>query len=328
MQRYEKLLEEERIKNEQFLQKKRLNITNKNSISSNDKNSVQTTKEINFSNSFKQITKLKNELQGETKKNILNVSNSLCNSQEKDDFTNSSFCVNKNITNQKINNSNNYFSLYFDIEQERKKLEEMILDIQEKKNNNKNYLEDIYNYSKLNYIIFTLDNEKNQELFNSDKYAPNVYDHIEITRNDLNYDKNESNILIFDEFIDELKKKYDLFKIFQKYSIEKSIISFKDYLYNFNKYDKIEDEYTLIDYFNRFEKLSYNNDYADVTIILLQIMITKKNILTSNFTFNVKALKCGFCTAELYESEFIDENKCFYCPFCIHLKNKLQKENK
>ena len=145
MQRYEKLLEEERIKNEQFLQKKRLNITNKNSISSNDKNSVQTTKEINFSNSFKQITKLKNELQGETKKNILNVSNSLCNSQEKDDFTNSSFCVNKNITNQKINNSNNYFRLYFDIEQERKKLEEMILDIQEKKNNNKNYLEDLYN---------------------------------------------------------------------------------------------------------------------------------------------------------------------------------------
>ena len=194
--------------------------------------------------------------------------------------------------------------------------------------NIKNYLEEIYNYSKLNYLIFTLDNEKNQELFNSDKYAPNVYDHIEITRNDLNYDKNESKILIFDEFIDELKKKYDLFKIFQKYSIEKSIISFKDYLYNFNKYDKIEDEYTLIDYFNRFEKLSYNNDYADVTIILLQIMITKKNILTSNFTFNVKALKCGFCTAELYESEFIDENKCFYCPFCIHLKNKLQKENK
>ena len=194
--------------------------------------------------------------------------------------------------------------------------------------NIKNYLEEIYDYSKQNYIIFTLDNEKNQELFNSDKYAPNVYDHIEITRNDLNYDKNESNILIFDEFIDELKKKFDLFKIFQKYSIEKSIISFKDYLYNFNKYDKIEDEYTLIDYFNRFEKLSYNNDYADVTIILLQIMITKKNILTSNFTFNVKALKCGFCTAELYESEFIDENKCFYCPFCIHLKNKLQKENK
>jgi hypothetical protein len=194
--------------------------------------------------------------------------------------------------------------------------------------NIKNYLEEIYDYSKQNYIIFTLDNEKNQELFNSDKYAPNVYDHIEITRNDLNYDKNESKILIFDEFIDELKKKFDLFKIFQKYSIEKSIISFKDYLYNFNKYDKIEDEYTLIDYFNRFEKLSYNNDYADVTIILLQIMITKKNILTSNFTFNVKALKCGFCTAELYESEFIDENKCFYCPFCIHLKNKLQKENK
>ena len=113
--------------------------------------------------------------------------------------------------------------------------------------NIKNYLEEIYDYSKLNYIIFTLDNEKNQELFNSDKYAPNVYDHIEITRNDLNYDKNESKILIFDEFIDELKKKYDLFKIFQKYSIEKSIISFKDYLYNFNKYDKIEDEYTLID---------------------------------------------------------------------------------
>ena len=144
MQRYEKLLEKERIKNEQFLQKKRLNKNNKNSLSSNDKNSVQTTEEINFSNSFKQITKLKNELQGEAKK-ILTASNSLCNSQDKDDFCSLSSCAIKNISNQKINKYDNYNHLYFDIEKERKKLEEMILDIQEKQNNKKNYLEDLYN---------------------------------------------------------------------------------------------------------------------------------------------------------------------------------------
>ena len=57
MQRYEKLLEKERIKNEQFLQKKREAKKNKSSLSSKDKNSVHTTEEINFSNSLKLIKK-------------------------------------------------------------------------------------------------------------------------------------------------------------------------------------------------------------------------------------------------------------------------------
>ena len=142
MQRYEKLLEKERIKNEQFLQKKREAKKNKSSLSSKDKNSVHTTEEINFSNSLKQIKKLKNELQGEPKKKIITISNSLCNSQEKDDFSTLSSI--KNITNQKIINSQNYNHLHFDIEKERKKLEEMILDIQEKQNNKKDYLKILY----------------------------------------------------------------------------------------------------------------------------------------------------------------------------------------
>ena len=60
-----------------------------------------------------------------------------------------------------------------------------------------------------------------------------------------------------------------MYKIFQKYSIEKSIISFKDYLYNFNKYNQIEDEVQLIEFFNKFNKLSYINDYSDINIIFL-----------------------------------------------------------
>ena len=186
---------------------------------------------------------------------------------------------------------------------------------------NEQFLDELYECSKLNYIIFTLGKNINEELTNSDKYAPNAFDYFEISEEDKNKYKDESNIFIFDNFISKLKSKFDLYKIFQKYSIEKSIISFKDYLYNFNKYNSIEDENKLIELFNKFEKFSFNNDYCDITIILLQIMMNKKNIFNSDFTFNARTLNCGFCLNKLNESEFDNDSKCFLCYRCKYAKD-------
>ena len=186
---------------------------------------------------------------------------------------------------------------------------------------NEQFLDELYECSKLNYIIFTLGKDINSELTNSDKYAPNAFDYFEITEEDKNKYEDGTIIFIFDTFISELKSKFDLYKIFQKYSIEKSIISFKDYLYNFNKYNYIEDENKLIELFNKFEKFSFNNDYCDIIIILLQIMMIKKNMLNSNFTFNVKTLSCGFCLNKLDESEFDNDSKCFLCYRCKYAKD-------
>ena len=135
-------------------------------------------------------------------------------------------------------------------------------------------------------------------------------------------------IFIFDTFLINLKKKFDMYKIFQKYSIEKSIISFKDYLYNYNKYSENIDEDLLIELFNKFERFSFNNDYADVTIILFQIMAANKNILNTNFTFNVKNLKCDFCYNNINECEYDDNLKMFICYRCRYSKSKYQEEIK
>jgi len=183
------------------------------------------------------------------------------------------------------------------------------------------FLNNIYDYSKQNYILFNMGQNCNDNIINSDKFKPNQYDYFEVNVEDREkYDKT-SNILIFSNFLLDLKMKFDMFKIFQKYSIEKSIISFKDYLYNFNKYNKIKDENQLIELFNKFEKLSFNNDYADVTIILIQIMISNKNVLNSNFTFNVKTLNCGFCFNKINVCEFDDDSKCFLCFRCKFTKD-------
>ena len=48
--------------------------------------------------------------------------------------------------------------------------------------------------------------------------------------------------------------------------------------------------------------------------------MNKKNILKSDFTFNVKSLKCGFCFDNLSESEFDDDQKCFLCHRCKYAK--------
>ena len=179
-----------------------------------------------------------------------------------------------------------------------------------------NFINEIQECSNLNYIIITLGKNINDKLNNSS----NIYDYFVISQEEKNKYNEASKILIFDDFLTEIKSKFNLYKIFQRYSKEKSIISFKDYLYNFNKYNQIEDEVQLIEFFNKFEKLSYNNDYADITIILLQIIINKKNIFKSDFTFNVKSLNCGFCFAKLNESEFDNDQKCFLCYRCKYAK--------
>ena len=179
-----------------------------------------------------------------------------------------------------------------------------------------NFINEIQECSNLNYIIITLGKNINDKLNNSS----NTYDYFVISQEEKNKYNEASKILIFDDFLTEIKSKFNLYKIFQRYSKEKSIISFKDYLYNFNKYNQIEDEVQLIESFNKFEKLSYNNDYSDITIILLQIIINKKNIFKSDFTFNVKSLNCGFCFAKLNESEFDNDQKCFLCYRCKYAK--------
>ena len=126
----------------------------------------------------------------------------------------------------------------------------------------------------------------------------------------------------------KLKNKFEMYKTFQKYSIEKSIISFKDYLYNYNKYSKEANEDSLINLFNKFEKLSFNNDYADVTIILLQIMTSTKDIFNSNFTFNVRILKCGFCYNSINECEYDDTLKMFICYRCKYNKDNYDENLK
>ena len=193
---------------------------------------------------------------------------------------------------------------------------------------NENFLEEIQEYSKQNYIIFNMGKDLNEDIIKSNKYLSNQYDYFEINNFNLKKYDEGSNILIFNDFLLDLKQKFDLYTIFQKYSIEKSIISFKDYLYNFNKYNKIKEENQIVELFNKFEKLSFNNDHADIAIILIQLMTLNKNILNSNFIFNVKTLKCGFCTNKINECEFDEDSKCFLCYRCKYTKNNYPKNLK
>ena len=186
----------------------------------------------------------------------------------------------------------------------------------------KKFLGKIYEFSKGNYIIITSGYETDE------KDITKIYEDFEVTKDKKENNDDDKDYFIFDTFLINLKKKFDMYKIFQKYSIEKSIISFKDYLYNYNKYGKKADENLLIELFNKFEKLSFNNDYADVTIILFQIMAANKNILNTNFTFNVKNLKCDFCYNNINECEYDDNLKMFICYRCRYSKSKYQEEIK
>ena len=192
----------------------------------------------------------------------------------------------------------------------------------------KKFMDEICEYSKQNYILFKMGKNINKDIIPSDKYSTNQYDYFEVNKDDIAKYGNKSNVLIFTDFLLDLKNKFDMYKIFQNYSIEKSIISFKDYLYNFNKYNKIKEENKLVELFNKFERFSFNNDYADVTIILIQIMTMNKNILNKNFTFNAKTLKCGFCLNKLNECEFDNDSKCFLCQRCKYTKDNYPKDFK
>ena len=115
-----------------------------------------------------------------------------------------------------------------------------------------------------------------------------------------------------------------MFIIFLKYSVEKNIITFKDYFCTLKKYSDINNE-ELIKLFNNFEKLSFNNDYADNTLILIQLLSYKNNILNNEIFFNVKSLKCGFCTEKLNICEFDPRVQTFLCPRCRYNQKNYNK---
>ena len=125
----------------------------------------------------------------------------------------------------------------------------------------KKFMDEICLYSKQNYILFKMGKNINKDIIPSNKYSTNQFDYFEVNKDDRAKYGNKSKILIFNDFLLDLKNKFDMYKIFQNYSIEKSIISFKDYLYNFNKYNKIKEENKLVELFNKFERFSFNNDY-------------------------------------------------------------------
>ena len=172
----------------------------------------------------------------------------------------------------------------------------------------KAFLDKIYKYSKGNFIIFTLGyNKENEKLFESKDYNDFV-----LVKDNV---KNINNYK-FDIFLLDLKKKFDMFVMFQKYSTEKNIVTFKDYIYYMNKYNNIKDEKEFIELFNKFETLSFNDDYADNTLIMLQIMASNKEMFNDNICFNVKSIKCGFCTERLNISEFDTQLQSFLCYRC------------
>jgi len=172
----------------------------------------------------------------------------------------------------------------------------------------KTFLDKIYKYSKGNFIIFTLGyNKENEKLFESKDYNDFV-----LVKDNV---KNINNYK-FDIFLLDLKKKFDMFVMFQKYSTEKNIVTFKDYIYYMNKYNNIKDEKEFIELFNKFETLSFNDDYADNTLIMLQIMASNKEMFNDNICFNVKSIKCGFCTERLNISEFDTQLQSFLCYRC------------
>ena len=217
---------------------------------------------------------------------------------------------------QKIN-SNNSFNFYF-----------CNININKKRS----YKEFIKN--EIDYIF----------LFDSEEYLndkKNINDLLDIFSQKENYyyfknDKKintlnllESNIISLNpiNFICDLLKNmikiYEYYLIYLDYSVEKDIIKFGEYYSKYKKYEKL-DENNLIELFEKFEKFSFNNDYADDTIILLQIICIKTNkgeILKDDFCFDVKKVKCSlygeFCDNLNVVCSFSTEQKKFLCPMCI-----------
>lgn len=186
-----------------------------------------------------------------------------------------------------------------------------------------NFLKKIYQISKGNYIFFSLEHNFDQSKIREKYSEEKVYDEFIVSEKDKKFNKvnyDNPKIFVFEDFLKDMKVKFEMFIMFQKYQVEKSIVTFKDYLYIFDKYSQIEDEKELIKLFNKFEKLSFNNDFADNTLILLQIMSSNKDMFNKDFCFLPKSLKCGFCPEELNECEFDYKLNTFLCFNCRYNK--------
>ena len=181
----------------------------------------------------------------------------------------------------------------------------------------KKFLNLLYEYSKGNYLFFGF-----SEFFSKNKNESKIIDEFVIMDNLYFRDKNNVNLwgFKFDEFIINIAKIYNMFVIFQNYSIEKNIVKFKDYIYFFNKYSQIKNENEFFELFNKFEKFSYNDDYTDNELIMIQIMSSDKQKFNNDINFNVKSNNCGFCSESLNICEFDPEVKTFLCPNCRYSK--------
>ena len=185
-------------------------------------------------------------------------------------------------------------------------------------------LNKIYNYSNGNCIFFSLTQNFDEKI--KEKYPKGkIYDFLTVKEE--NQNDGDLKTFYFEKFLKDIKNKFEMFLIFEKYSVEKSIVKFIDYYHTINEYSKIKDEQELIELFNKFEKFSFNNDYADITIILLQIMTNSNDMLKNDFSFNVKSLNCTFCTERMDICEFDTNVKSFLCYRCKLNKNLYQKQN-
>lgn len=178
-------------------------------------------------------------------------------------------------------------------------------------------------------IINEFSNE-NHFIFNSyhNSYSDKILDDFLLINDKSTKNNMILNFFEFDRFLLELNDKYLMFKLFLNYSVEKNIIKFKDYLSILQKYNQIYEEKDFIELFNRFEKFSFNNDYSDNTLILLQIMIDNKGKFNKGISFNVKSLKCGFCTEKSNICEFDTNLGTFLCYRCRYNKNLYNEKYK
>ena len=189
---------------------------------------------------------------------------------------------------------------------------------------NQKALNKIYNYSNGNCIFFSLTQNFDEKI--KEKYPKGkIYDILTVKGE--NQGDDDLKTFYFEKFLKDLKNKFDMFLTFEKYSVEKSIVKFIDYYHTINEYSKIKDEQELIELFNKFEKFSFNNDYADITIILLQIMTNSNDMLKNDFSFNVKSLNCTFCTERMDICEFDTNVKSFLCYRCKLNKKIYQDHN-
>lgn len=189
---------------------------------------------------------------------------------------------------------------------------------------NKIAINKIYDYSKGNCIFFTLIENFDEKI--REKYPKeNIYDIITVKED--NQNNGDLKTFFFENLLKDIKNKFEMFLIFEKYSVEKSIVKFIDYYHTIKEYSKIKDEQELIELFNKFEKFSFNNDYADNTIILLQIMASSNDLLKNDFSFKAKTLNCTFCTERMDICEFDTNVKSFLCYRCKLNKNLYEKNN-